>query len=99
MYIALFPGPVALCQPCWCCLPFGLSAFTGLDWPKRGLGDHCGLSQSTYKEVSANGPVSEIRKVSITTLIVVDKGNHEKVIPGYTFTFCITQPVAKEVKF
>ena len=29
----------------------------------------------------------------------MDKGYHEKVIPGYTFTFCITQPIAKEVKF
>ena len=27
----------------------------------------------------------------------IDKGYHEKVIPGYTFTFCITHPVAKEV--
>ena len=30
-------------------------------------------------------------------LLFIDKGYHEKVIPGYTFTFCITQPVAKEV--
>ena len=69
-----------------------------LDWTGQSgvIGDHCGLSQSTYKEVSANRPVSEIRKVSIIKLIFVDKGNHEKVIPGYMFTFCITQPVAKK---
>ena len=32
-------------------------------------------------------------------LLFIDKGYNEKVIPGYTFTFCITQPVAKEVTF
>ena len=32
-------------------------------------------------------------------LLFIDKGFHEKFIPGYTFTFCITQPFAKEVIF
>ena len=31
-------------------------------------------------------------------LLFIDKGYHEKVIPGYMFTFRITQPFAKEVK-
>ena len=31
-------------------------------------------------------------------LLFIDKGNYEKYIPGYTFTFCITHPVAKKVK-
>ena len=30
-------------------------------------------------------------------LVFIDKGYHEKVFPGYTFTFCITQHFAKEV--
>ena len=30
--------------------------------------------------------------------LFIDKGYHEKDIHGYTFTFCITEPVAKELK-
>ena len=30
-------------------------------------------------------------------LLFIDKVNYEKDIPGYNFTFCITQPAAKEV--
>ena len=40
-----------------------------------------------------------LEKFQSERLIFMDKGYHEKVIPGYTFTFCITQPIAKEVKF
>ena len=36
-------------------------------------------------------------KFQSTRLLFIDKGYHEKVIHSYTFTFCITQPVAKEV--
>ena len=32
-------------------------------------------------------------------LLFIDKGYYEKYISGYTFTFCITQPVSKEVIF
>ena len=32
-------------------------------------------------------------------LLFIDKGYHEKIISGFTFTFCITQPVAKEALF
>ena len=32
-------------------------------------------------------------------LLFIDKGYNENIIPGYTFTFCITQPVAKEETF
>ena len=38
-----------------------------------------------------------LEKFQSERLLFMDKGYHEKVIPGYTFTFCITQPVAKEV--
>ena len=38
-------------------------------------------------------------KFQLERLLFIDEGYHEKVIPGYTFTFCITQPVAKEVTF
>ena len=42
-------------------LPVSLPGLTALDWTGEGgvIGDHCGFSQSTYKEVSANGPVSD----------------------------------------
>ena len=37
------------------------------DWTDKGgvTGIHCGLSHSTYKKVSANGPVSDFRKLAI----------------------------------
>ena len=38
-------------------------------------------------------------KFQSESLLFIDKGYHAKVIPGYTFTFCITQPVAKEETF
>ena len=31
-------------------------------------------------------------------LLFIHKGCHEKVIPVYTLTFCITKPVDKKVK-
>ena len=39
----------------------------GLDWTGKGgvVDDHSGLSQSKYKEVSANGPVPNFIKVAI----------------------------------
>ena len=40
-----------------------------------------------------------LEKLQSECLLFIDKGYHEKVIPGYTFTFFITQPVAKEVNF
>ena len=87
-----------------CCVPHDGAicqsvSLPSLDWTgqTRVIGNQCGLGQSTYKEVSANGPVSDFRKVSIRTLTFIDKGYHEKEMAGYTFTFCITQPVAKEV--
>ena len=45
-------------------------ALPSLDWTGQSgvIGDHCGLGQSTYEEVSAHGPVSDFRKVSIRTL-------------------------------
>ena len=45
-------------------------SLVSLDWTGevRVMGDHCGLSQSTYKEVLANGPVSDFRNVAIRTL-------------------------------
>ena len=30
-------------------------------------------------------------------LLLIDIGYHGKAGPGYMFTFCITQPIAKEV--
>ena len=44
-----------------------------LDWTgkSRVKGDHYGLSQSTYEEVSANGPVSDFRKVTLIPLTVL----------------------------
>ena len=47
------PPPPQLCQSV---------RLVALDWTGEGrvIGDHCGLSQSTYKEVSANGPVSDL---------------------------------------
>ena len=30
-------------------------------------------------------------------LLFIHKGCHEKVIPGYTLTFCITKPVDEKV--
>ena len=54
-------------------------SLVSLDWTGEGgviaIGDHCGLSQSTYEEVSANsnGPVSDVRKVAIETLFFMLK--------------------------
>ena len=39
-----------------------------------------------------------LEKLLSEQLLFIDKGYNEKVIPGYTFTFCLTKPVDKEVK-
>ena len=76
-------------------------SLVSLDWPGEGgvMGDHCGLSQSTYMEVSANGPISDSRKVAIGTLFLLIKGIMIfSSSPGYTFTFCLTKPVDIDLK-
>ena len=47
-----------------------LVSLVSLDWTGEGgvIGNHCGLIQSTYEELSANGPVSDFIKVAIITL-------------------------------
>ena len=37
-------------------------------------------------------------KFQLERLLFIDEGYHEKASPGCTVTFCITQPVAKEVQ-
>ena len=67
------PQRLQLCQPV---------SLVSLDWTGKGgvIGDHCGLSQSTYEEVSANRPVSDFRKVAfITFTFFFDKGKHAKL--------------------
>ena len=79
-------------------LPFSLPGLTALDWTGEGgvIGDHCGFSQSTYKEQSANGPVSDFWKVVIIPLTCCWSKLSWKNIPGYTFNFCLTKPVDME---
>ena len=39
------------------------------------------------------------KKFQLESLLFIDKGYYEKSIPGYTFTFCITQAGVKEVTY
>ena len=75
----------------------GLSLLIVTSWLGSGeggvIGDHCGLGQSTYEEVSGNGPVSVFKKQQLEHLRFIDKDYHEKYIPWYTFTFYLTKTV------
>ena len=64
------PQRVKLCQTV---------SLVSFNWVGEGgvIGDDCGLSKSTYKEVSANGQVSDFRIVAIRTL-TFDKAYHKK---------------------
>ena len=69
-------------------------SLVSLDWTgEHGvIGDHCRLSQSTYEEVSVNGPVSDFRKIrNEKTYFFIDKGYHDFFLPGYTFTFILNK--------
>ena len=68
---------------------FGITAD---EWKSRNIGKQCRLGQSKYK----------IKKYKNTeklqSELFIDKGYDEKLTPGFTLTFCLTNPVDKEVK-
>ena len=74
-----------------------LVSLVSLDWTGKGgvIGDHCGLDKSTYKEVSANGPVSDLKKKQQLEHLFLLRNTIMKNV--FLVTLFLTSPINMEV--